>query len=406
VTVLGTPTRRAAAEVAAGDVDADGIDDLVALSSNSTDVTFFYGILYGRAAWPATIDLAAAPWDTEIPDILPNLGMSVDRHIGIVDLDADGVADLLVGNPGATRKGVDTGEILVWRGRRARLPAVLDRAAVPPDIVIEGPHAEAATGTFFTVGDINGDGRLDLVTLTQIPPQAPSGEVTVVLGPATWPRRVDLFDAELKIRGDTVLSGWGLQCADFDGDGFDDIAGADWQGTGPGKRSEAGRVFVWFGDMAPSGNYLFTTYQRSLALWGADKLDWLGRPPSPLVFRDVDGDGLADLLAPSGTATGPGNKHWPDRVGEILVVKGCRDCCEIWRNDAIRGISPVDPPKGSVLPLGPLDCYRLRHAPGQADPEVDVLADAMRPLVFYSAPSMGNRLKLVKSNGLLVIVDY
>ena len=98
---------------------------------------------------PMPGDLTATPLGIVGPDSLAS----------VVDLNGDGVADLIVGTAGSNDKAVDAGRVLVTIGTGAAGTAV-DVSHGTPDVwIIDGVRAGDMAG--FAVGssaDMNGDG--------------------------------------------------------------------------------------------------------------------------------------------------------------------------------------------------------------------------------------------------------
>jgi hypothetical protein len=405
VTVYGQFPNGVGASVAAGDIDDDGLADVLASTHGEE-----FGILYGRSVWPAVIDLAQQGWDTGIPGLFGTGGGGGNRQAMVVDLDGDGRQDILCGNPPAASKGANTGEIAIWFGRGARFPRVLDRTTEPPDVTVVGPYAQANVGEMFAVGDVDGDARNDLVVraVTLRPDgRGAANEVFVVAGRSPWPRIVDLAsDADAVVGGpDARGLGSTLQVADFDGDGVGDIAATEAYRDGPGGRTSAGRLLLWFGYPGLRGRFEEEAYPRTVALWAADSYDFLHAAHSLHVFRDLDDDGLADVVVNAIGGDGPGNIYAPDSPGDHLFLKGWRweRCCQLWRDASIRSLDPTFPPRSQLLPLDAGDCYRWRLVTGAADPEAGIASDASRPLVFYARSEPEAVLRLTKRGDAVVI---
>lgn len=166
--------------LAAGDVNGDGRADLLVASSNTPAVP---QLLLGNA------DGTLSP----APALFAPLG--IPNGVAIEDMDGDGKADLLASI---------LPRIWVWRGRG--------------NGTFENPTSVDFEGTSFTMADVNGDGRKDLIGAN-----APYGVAIVVLN-----RGVEGLGEQLAFSvGSLPLD---VAVGDFSGDGVADLITAD-QGT-------------------------------------------------------------------------------------------------------------------------------------------------------------------------------
>ena len=151
----------------AGDVNGDGIDDM--LLSNSIDgFTGAAYVLYGRPSFDATVDLSALPAEDGIALVTPPAccaDLDTTPVAGDFDINADGFADVLIGG---ARTVTGVGELVeayvVYGG--AALPAQVTLSALDGSdgFILRTPVAEQLLSVDVDGGgDVNGDGLDDLV---------------------------------------------------------------------------------------------------------------------------------------------------------------------------------------------------------------------------------------------------
>jgi hypothetical protein len=152
--------------------------------------------------------------------------------------------------------------------------------------------------------DINDDGYADLAMYAgaSFDPGASTGSARIFLGPVTAPT-LDPEEAEIIINGTELLHyiGTRIRGADLDGDGDDELVLGSWY-TDAGA-DERGAVYV-FDDPEP-GEYVVDEAEG--VLLGAQEADYFGYAVAGR--GDANGDGIDDLLigaygAPNGASYG------------------------------------------------------------------------------------------------------
>jgi len=221
--------------LAHGDVNGDGLVDVVALNTAPPQLVLFTARRQGGFDTARTF-----PTDTDASALV--LG----------DWNGDGRDDVAVAVlvPPTTLNGEATGAVEI------RLAAASGFGAVTRIDVL-------AQATDLASGDFNGDGHLDLVVASS---SSAGSAVLVGSGAGTF-----------SAAGPAIPGTNGAQAvavADYDGDGFDDLALL--------SATSDRKVVVSFGD----GTGVFPTRRDAGTLDG----------PSGLVSRDVSGDGIADLI--------------------------------------------------------------------------------------------------------------
>ncbi len=261
---------------AAGDTDGDGNNDLLIGAYWASIGASATGAAY-LLRGPTTGTITLANADSRIiGDAYTYLGLVVD-HAG--DVNNDGHDDLLIGSQG--------NEAYVFDGLVTGDVTTADAWTTFTSEIIGDYAGRAVT----YAGDMNGDGFDDLAIGADRESSAAhqAGAVYVVQGP--FAGSFPLSNADAKVTGEaegdwagTALSGG----VDVDGDGFDDlIIGAPFNDEG---EEDAGAVYLLLGPV--SGNVSLANAEAKLH---GECLDGhVGFSVS--MVGDMDADGLGDFL--------------------------------------------------------------------------------------------------------------
>ena len=327
--VQGAPGDQAGTSVAfAGDVDGDGLDDVI-VGVPLHDFAFpdagaVYLLLGSTLAGGGTFDAATA-------DLLLT-GTGPDDHAGSSvapagDVDGDGLDDIIVGAPGRDAQGQDSGEAYVVLG------AILSSAASPLSLATAGvvlggdDDGDRAGAAVAPAGDVDGDG-LDDVLVGAWGSDNGRGAAYVILGTtlaAGGP--LPLSDADVILEGENnSQAGWSVASAgDVDGDGLGDLlVGAPGQGTYP---ASPGYAHLVLGAELSAG-------QDELELMDAHatfECPNAGTDCGLAVSSagDVDGDGLDDVMLSTLTTWGP-TGHVYLFMGQTLLGGGNLQVAAAW----------------------------------------------------------------------------
>ncbi len=152
--------------VTAGDVNGDGIDDIVTgagFAVGEEDCGRVY-VVYGSDSFPNehVIDLAIDQADIEIKG--PHYYSRTGYEVAVCDLNGDGTDDICFNSPWRETTPENRGVVYVVFGR-ADFPAnfYLDLETEEADLEIIGEVEEAYLGTYMEAGDMDGDGCEELV---------------------------------------------------------------------------------------------------------------------------------------------------------------------------------------------------------------------------------------------------
>ncbi|HEV8322368.1 MAG TPA: VCBS repeat-containing protein [Myxococcota bacterium] len=311
VSVTGAAGSALGAAVAAGDLDGDGLDDLVMGAPGETAVHVVLGATMAAATLPLALDLTAAPADVTVT--LP-AGDGGGAAVAAGDLNDDGLDELIIGEPGYSpsvpRTGAGRVHVIVGRAF-APLPAAIDAAAAA-EMQFLGADGGDALGSTLAAGDFDGDGLDDVAAAAPGGDGAgeaytDAGDVLLWRGRALSPgAATSVLDAlageyELVLQGGPdpgAALGAAAALGDLDGDGraelcagaplYDATAAAD----GPGTVACVLGTTVALGaglarDQAAGGADV------TIAVGGATAAAGLG---AALATGDANNDGRADLL--------------------------------------------------------------------------------------------------------------
>jgi hypothetical protein len=313
----------------AGDVDADGIPDVVAGAPGGEKL-----VVYGGR-------------DGHVIRVVEGGGQERFGHrvIGVGDVDRDGHGDILVGAPGSAAAGQGAGRAYLISGRTGAPLLTLtgeeagdafgsavggrtaasgaftlvigapnagpgDRGATyvykdlsgEPAFVIHSDESGAQLGGMFVsaVGDVDGDGTLDVYAADfSGNTNGPGSGRAFVHSGATGAKLMDL-------PGETPGEGFGIGIADagdVDRDGHDDLVIGAWQYAAAAV--SGGRIYLYSG---ADGRLLRTITGKVMG-------ETLGFDATGI--GDVDGDGVVDLLVTSAWSAVNGG-----RSGRMFILSG------------------------------------------------------------------------------------
>ena len=333
----------------AGDVNGDGIDDLV-IGTPGAD---FNGNRYGYNAGESYVVFGGSDVGSDGSLELSALNGAngfvlngVDAHDGsgrsvsnAGDINGDGINDLIIGTSGAEPNGTNyAGEsYVVFGGNDVGSDGSLELSALDGTngFVLNGVDSYDSSGrSVSNAGDINGDGIDDLVIgapYADINNSSYTGESYVVFGSNDIGSDGSLELSALDGTNGFVIngvdefddSGYSVSNAgDVNGDGIDDLViGAPF--ADPNGNESAGESYVVFGgnDVGSNGSLELSALDgtNGFVIDGIEEFDISGRSVSNA--GDVNGDGLDDLVIGADIAESNGNYY----SGESYVIFGGSD---------------------------------------------------------------------------------
>ncbi|MCB9760113.1 MAG: FG-GAP repeat protein [Alphaproteobacteria bacterium] len=284
----------------AGDVDGDGLDDiLVGAKYGHLNLGVAYLIYGDTTRLGSKLNLSSADAAFEGDAVGDYVG---DRFglTGAGDLDGDGCGDFLVGAYGYDRSSRSNAGILgVFYGDAVRYSG--DLPLTDADALYMGSTAsDWFAHSTANAGDTNGDGYGDFLVSAHQPDSSLGlpGEAYLFLGSATRHsgQTAGVNAADATFQGEAALdyAGWSLAATDLDADGFADLAISAWGNSQVSYRS--GAVYVIYGDGGVGGAYALGA-DEDLVLYGQTSTAYLGW--SMAGGGDADDDGFEDLLVGS-----------------------------------------------------------------------------------------------------------
>ncbi|WP_392533638.1 beta strand repeat-containing protein [Nostoc sp. C117] len=297
----------------AGDINGDGLDDLIIgapnADPNGNESGQSYVVFGSKSGFGTQFNLSTL---NGINGFAIN-GINANDKSGISvssagDINGDGLDDLIIGAQDADPNGSYSGHSYVVFGSKSGFSAQLNLSALngTNGFAINGINpADFSGNSVSSAGDINGDGLDDLIigAPNADPNSAESGQSYVVFGSKSG------FSPQLNLSTLNGTNGFainGINSADFsgysvssagdiNGDGLDDLIIGAFLASPNGKNS--GQSYVIFGRKGSFGaRFELSTLNgtNGFTINGINRYDESGVSVSSA--GDINGDGISDLI--------------------------------------------------------------------------------------------------------------
>jgi len=285
-------------------------------------------LVFGSAGMGGVVDIASAHQDVTIYGADAGDRLAASVAVGDVNADGiDDILLGTWEGDGPANDRSRGGEAYVIFGSPT-LGGVIDLANGGADFTIYGERASDRLGYSVASGDFNADGTADILVTAPwaYGPDPPrfAGEAYVVFGSSGLSGVIDIASSQQDFTIYGIDSADYLASAaagDLNGDGVDDILVVAWGGDGPlNARPTAGDAYAIFGPIAQGEVMDLALSEQDLTIYGVDSDDKLAEYVYSLTVGDFNNDAVEDILIGSAAADGPANSR--NLAGESYVIFG------------------------------------------------------------------------------------
>jgi len=296
--ITGGSASRFGVSLAAGDFNSDGRIDLAAGAHYASSYAGRVYIFYNDGSIPATVATADAVIDGEVSSYFGFAMVSGDFN-------SDSKTDLAVGGYGYSST---TGRVYIFHNDGS-IPTTADAA----DVIITGEVANNYFGISLAAGDLDTDGRTDLV-VGAYGYSTSTGRAYIFHNDGAIPTTADAADNI--ITGETTYNnfGYGMATGDFNADGRTDLAVGVYR-----YDAYTGRAYIFHND----GSIPTDAASADVIITG-EAVD--GRFGISVAAGDFNADGRTDLAVGASTySTNAGRAYIFHNDGSIPTTADAAD---------------------------------------------------------------------------------
>ena len=283
----------------AGDVDGDGLDDILVgarffgSSNHNGRVYLYYASTLANTSFNYLADADVVFLGSQHEEV----GWSVG---GAGDVDGDGLDDIMMGAIFNGSNGAASGQSYLFLG--SNLSNISSTATSNADYIFvaeDGTYEDYNNGLLgrcvASAGDVDGDGLDDILLAATGYGYNSNGKTYLFYGASlgnSTSSSISVSTADVHFVGDRYRGRFGFSLSsagDVDGDGLDDFLIGTKQESP--SNNDPGEAYLIFANTI--GNTMEYDMSNAVALYGDNFLDYFG---SSVSAGDVDGDGVNDVL--------------------------------------------------------------------------------------------------------------